>query len=370
MIDRQSQKSGSDSTNIQVANLVVNAGIDEKRAREICHEINQQLRGEYSKEALEVAGSRINEFENKLMEKMEKVDGALQAFSDPSFQLLLHEAQRTAAATERPVDYDVLSELLIQRFQKGEDRVARTGIGRAVEIVDKISNDALLGLTVAHVIGRLISVSGDFSEGLNFLNDHFGKIIHSQLPSGSEWVEHLDILDALRPQSFGGLKKISEIYTEILAGYVDVGIEKNSEHHRKAITILNEKKLPMEILVDHAFGSDYVRLDIPNRSRIKQLALTERIQIGYGYEYDLIEHSLTQDQIFALESIYDLYDADSGKRERNKEMFMGEWDSRLSLKILREWWDSIPMAFQLTAVGRILAHSNARRCDDSMPSST
>ncbi len=60
------------------------------------------------------------------------------------FQLLLVEAQKAAASTERVADYDLLSELLIHRFEKGENRVMRAGISRAVEIVDKISDDAML----------------------------------------------------------------------------------------------------------------------------------------------------------------------------------------------------------------------------------
>ena len=35
------------------------------------------------------------------MPKMLKVEGALQKFSDPSFQFLITEAHKTAASTER-----------------------------------------------------------------------------------------------------------------------------------------------------------------------------------------------------------------------------------------------------------------------------
>jgi hypothetical protein len=173
---KQSQKGGDGSTNIQTKNTIVNVGIDEKRAREIYQEMNLQLRKDYSKEALYIANRRVTEFENRLMPKMEKVNGALEAFADPSFQLLLVEAQKTAAATERPADYDLLSELLIHRFQKGENRITRAGISRAVEIVDKISDDALLGLTVSHAITNFVLVSGDIRQGLSVLNDLFGKI--------------------------------------------------------------------------------------------------------------------------------------------------------------------------------------------------
>lgn len=152
MGNKQNQKAGDNSQQLQADNMIVHLGIDEKRAREIYQEMNLQVRRDYTKEALEIANSRVTEFENKLLPKMDAVDGALEAFADPSFQLLLVEAQKTAASTERPADYELLSELLIHRFQKGENRITRAGISRAVEIVDKISDDALLGLTVFHSV--------------------------------------------------------------------------------------------------------------------------------------------------------------------------------------------------------------------------
>ena len=117
-----------------------------------------QARKDYTQEALAIANSRVAEFENQLLPKMEALDGALEAFADPSFQILLVEAQKTAASTERPADYALLSELLIHRFQKGENRIVRAGISRAIGIVDVISDDALLGLTILH------SASGFFQE--------------------------------------------------------------------------------------------------------------------------------------------------------------------------------------------------------------
>lgn len=46
---------------------------------------------------------------------------------------------------------------------------------------------------------------------------------------------------------------------------------------------------------------------------------------------------------------------------------MDEWKKRKALASLCEWWDSIPILFEITAVGKVLAHSNAQRCDKSIP---
>lgn len=362
---KQNQKAGDNSQQLQADQIVVNIGIDEKRAREIYQEMNLQLRKDYSQEALSIANSRVAEFENRLLPKMENVDGALEAFADPSFQLLLVEAQKTAASTERPADYDLLSELLIYRFQKGENRVTRAGISRAVEIVDEISDDALLGLTVSHAMSQFFPTSGDIHQGLNVLNDLFGKIIYGMLPSGTEWLDHLDILDAVRINSFGNLKKIKQFYPEILAGYIDVGIEKDSENHQKAIEILTSKRIASSIIVEHALNKDFVRVNLSSKNQVNSLNL-QHLQIKDG-QISLQPIPLSEEQITALNDVYNLYKKDEKLKQENINKFMEEWDKRPNLKILREWWDNIPTSYQLTSVGKVLAHSNAQRCDKNLP---
>lgn len=357
MMSRQNQKGGDGSTNIQTEQLVVHVGIDEKRAREVFQEMNLQLRKEYSQEALEIANARVNEFENSLMPKMEKVDGALEAFSDPSFQLLLVEAQKTAASTERPADYDLLSELLVHRFIKGNNRIARAGISLAVDIVDKVSDEALLGLTVAHSINSFIPLSGNIQEGLDALNNLFGKVMYGQLPSGNDWLDHLDILNTVRLSSFGHLKKVQQYYPKILHGYIDVGIKKDSENYTKAKEILDSNNLPQALLVEHSLNSDFLRIPIPDRAQIESIALVQGDK----------SVKLSEVQVEAINSIYDLYSQDNELKQKNINAFMEEWNKRPNLKVLKEWWDNIPTSFTITSAGKVLAHSNAQRCDESLP---
>lgn len=365
MADKQIQRAGENSQQLQATNMVVYTGIDEKRAREIYQEMNLQLRKDYSEEALNLANQRVLEFENRLMPKMEAVEGALEAFTDPSFQLLLVEAQKTAASTERPADYDLLAELLIHRFQKGENRVTRAGINRAVQIVDEISDEALLGLTVFHAVSSFTPASGDIQQGLDLLDGLFGKIFYSNLPKGNEWLDHLDILDAARINSFGGLKKIQEYYPENLIGYIAVGIDKETENYQKAIDLLASNHLPQSILVEHALNNKFVRVNLSDKNQIDSLKLHQR-QTHDGKTF-IIPISLTDKQKETINSIYGLYKQDETVKQQNIGRFMEEWDKRQNLKILREWWDSIDTNIQLTSVGKVLAHSNAQRCDKTIP---
>ncbi|MFA0694417.1 LPO_1073/Vpar_1526 family protein [Vibrio sp. 10N.222.49.C9] len=315
MISKQSQEGGDGSTNIQAQKMVLHVGIDEKRAREVFQEMNLQLRKDYTREALEIANSRVAEFENSLLPKMQNVEGALEAFSDPSFQLLLVDAQKTAASTERPADYDLLSELLIHRFKKGDNRVTRAGISLAVEIIDKISDEALLGLTVAHSVANFFPASGDLHLGLNTLNRLFEKIIYGKLPTGQEWLDHLDILNTVRLSSFGSLRKLQDYYSDVLCGYIDVGIEKDSESYASAIKILQDNNLSIELLVEHSLNSAYVRIPVANRAHIKDLSF-QRTVVNEGAEV-LVPVPLSPEQSLAIESVYDLYSNDNAIKLQN-----------------------------------------------------
>lgn len=264
--NRQNQTAGDNAQQLQADTIIVHNGIDEKRAREIYQEMNLQLKKEYSQEALEIAKVRVSEFENRLLPKMEKVDGALQAFADPSFQLLLVDAQKASAASERPADQDLLAELLVHRFEKGENRVVRAGISRAVKIVDEIADDALLGLTVCFTLLSYTPNTGNISEGLVSLNNLFKKIGYLKLPIGREWLDHLDILDAIRVNPVGTTKPIKAFYPQLLNGYIDNGIKRDSENFQSAKLLLINAALPDSFLVKHHLNGEYVRLDIADRN--------------------------------------------------------------------------------------------------------
>ena len=161
------------------------------------------------------------------------------------------------------------------------------------------------------------------------------------------------------------VKKINEYYPEQLSGYTDVGIIKGSENHNRAIELLHNHNLPESILIEHVFDHDCVRLCVRNRYGLDEVHLSRRLNYFGGAVYQ--NEKLSEEQKNALRGIYDLYSNDVDKKQQNIKAFMSEWDRRPSLKKLREWWDQIPTVFTITSVGKVLAHSNAQRCDNSLP---
>lgn len=364
MENKQLQKAGAHSQQFQVENLII--GVDEKRVREIFDEKMLLAIHNFTQEAHNNAIARIGEFRDSLVPKIIALENGIAAFADPSFQFLLVEAQKSAASTERIADYDLLAELLVNRIKNGGNRKIRAGISRAVEIVEDISDDALIGLTVSHSVNSFEPRSGNIHDGLDILDDLFGKIICGELPTGQDWLDHLDVLDAIRISPFGKMNNIQAIYSVTLEGYVAVGIKKNSEEYFKAIEILKNVGInPMGTLMQHTLNPDYVRLEISQKLGIDDLNITKTLITGNGTQIVQPCSSLERG---AIKSIYDLYSQDVTVKEQNIQKFMDEWDKRFNLKMLREWWDNIPSGFQITSVGRVLAHANAQRCDKDLPS--
>lgn len=368
MSEQQKQKAGDNSQQFQANTLIVNTGIDEKRAREIVDEKLNEVVMTYTREARAVAENRIHLFANDLIPKLVKAN-LLDELKDPSLQILLAEAQKTAASTERENDYSLLTELLIQRVKIKNDRNERAGIGRAVEIVSEISGEALLGLTVAQSFASLTPVSGKIQVGVKVLADLYERVIYDSLPTGEAWLENLDVLDAIRMNQLSSLKKSDVFLGESLSGYVDVGIDNTTENYQQALEIIKGASLPIDILCDHELRPGYSRLNVVNINKLDSYQLLQNITFekdGISNTYQ-IPIKISPAQKLALENVYALYNNDLSLRSENLIKFLTIFDSYKVLHLLREWWDSITQSFTITAVGKVLARANAQRCDPAIP---
>jgi hypothetical protein len=367
MFEKQRQSAGDNSNQIQVNGNIV-MGISEERARAIVDEKLEAVLQAYSTEAHSLATERVNKFADDLIPKLVKLN-LLESLKDPSIQLLLAEAQKTAASTEREVDDSLLSELLIHRINKGSDRKIRAGISQAVEIVDEIADEALLALTVCHCVSRFTPVSGLIADGLSVLDSLFGKIIYSELPQGSDWIEHLDILNAVRISSFGSMKKVSQFCTDKFPGYIDVGIKCDSEAHTKAKEIIANNALPNGILIPHELCNEYMRIPISNKVMINQLStqIIASLESNGKVIPSPINVPFNEAQQVAVNELYSLYENNANLRQENITKFMEKWDAYANLLRLKGWWDSLPISFNITSVGKVLAHANAQRCDPTLP---
>ena len=364
-ISRQSQSAGDNSQQLQIesiGNLTIINGISEQRAREIFHEMNEIARRDYTSDAYALAKERVATFEARLMEKVEKVDGLLEAFADPSFQYLLADAQRRAAASEREADYAALAELLSCRSKHGSNRKIRAGISQAIKIVDEVDDDALCGLTASYAVWRMYPLNGSCSSGLDIIDSGYATLMYQSLPIGEDWINHLEILNAVRSTKIANVTPFENILENQFSGYVCAGIRKTSDDYSKAIEILSHASIPLGILVDHEWNKGFVRISLPHINYAKSLELSS--------PSGKVIRSLNEVEVAALNDVWNLYSKDPRDHEAVRKRFREEIQKHPHIETMRNWWNSLPFAFSLTHVGIVLAHANAQAHNSGIPDLT
>ena len=353
--DKQIQSAGDNSHPIQAHNAIINNyyGITEERAREIFKELSADTYAKHTQEAKAMIDERLDKFNNKIIEVLSKENGALNAFSDPAFQFLLKKAQLSAAISDRESDYALLAKLLVQHIQNKEDRVKRSTIRYAIEIIDEIDNSALLALTVFYLLSYLRPSAPFSQDGLMRLSQAMTKLPVDQLPTGSDWIEHLDLLKVIRIVPLWKPRKLPQYYSECVTGYTSIGIKAGSPQHEQAQKILRAAQLPDACLSPNEFLPGYVRIPIPSLNQVKNLI------------YNSVPINECQQQ--ALLQIIGLYDTDITKKQIIIKRFMKIFDSFPVLKQIHTWWDAIPRSFDATPAGVLLANLNARNFEPKIP---
>lgn len=350
----------------QEINIQVNNGISEQRLREVIHaEIELELKNQQIL-AEDKAREKLLKFSEYVLPKLVKAE-MIDAFSDPTIQMFYREIQKTAIGSERELDYSVLSELLVYRINNKGNFEKKASITKAVEIVDKISDDALISLTIKYC-QTFSPVSGNISEGLNALEEMYKNILKNfTLPENQNWIDNVEILGVVRIESMSTMLNLEDIYYNSLSGYVSKGIDKNSELYKETINKLQSNNLPIDILVNHELNPNYVRLNIVNKDSIINNII--RTIWNCPNEKSICEVKiLTDKQIQILEEIYESYANDKTKEKEIKDIFVKKLNSYPNISKVLDWWNSnTEPAMILNSTGRVLAHTNAKRLYDKMP---
>lgn len=361
---KQKQSAGDNSTQIQagVVNIANIIGIDECRARGICQEEYAIAKKEMTAEAIAIADDRVRALENKLMPRMIAHDNTLKYFADPSFLFALRKAQMSAASSEREQDYELLTELLVNRVAQDADRERRLGIVKAIEVVDQIDSSALIGLSMVYAVSKFLPVSMYLSEGLVMLNHFYGDLLAEKpLPEGTSWMEHLDLLSAIRIKDaeFNHFLKIEEFIPSRFKKYFAKGIQEDSPEFVRLKAKFGRASLNTSCFCPHPLRPGYMFLALPeNLEQIKTTKQMGKVKVT---------SPLSQEQKAVLHEAQTLACEDGSSDLSLKEEFWKWWESYDNLNIVRKWWNSLSWSFVFTPVGVALSNAYIHGKDPSVP---
>lgn len=368
-LNKQSQNAGDNSTQMQAAVINNNyytsvTGIDETRARDICKEEFAVACQNWTQEAIVIAEQRVHQLEDRLMPKMLAYDKSLSFFGDPAFQFTLRQAQISAASSDRESDYEMLSKLLLHRIEQGDDLNRRLGVCKAIEIVNQVTEEALVGLTMVYVVTKFTPVSNDVNEGLSVLDKLYGNIMGgNELPIDDSWMENLDLLSAIRlgVRNINSFKKFEEYIPSRLNKYLISGINDNSEEYKELRNEFVKASLPTNCFVQHGLKPNFVKLSVDDE--------IEKIHIDLSCkDGTILRVPLSEEQKVVMSKAISLLRKDESSNDGLKRSLIDKWNNHTNLKMVKDWWDRLPVHFTITPAGIALANAFAQGRDPCIPS--
>ena len=396
-INKSEQTAGDNSTQVQAGtvNNYYNTtttniiGIDEERARTICKEEYAIAKANWTQEAQGIAQERVIALEDKLIPKMQQHDETLKIFGDPAFQFVLRKAQISAASSGEEKDLDILSELIVHRAEQNGNRERTLGITKAIEIIDQIPESSLIGLSTFYAIHRYVPESFDIHQGLKTLDNLYKSIINdTELPVGTQWIENLDVLSAVRMGSSGiqSFKKMEEFLSKKLA-CLPIGIERYSTEYNKIllelhnvslydpkeeITELNEDngdnkkilKIKIPLFKEHPLREGFLICTYPPEAFTEGNSISFKVNLG-AQELDI---PLNQEQLLAFKHLSEITYKDGRNVESLTSKLIKEWDNYEDLKNVRIWWNQLPIFFTITPIGVAIANAYIRTKYPAIPS--
>jgi hypothetical protein len=140
-----------------------------------------------------------------------------------------------------------------------------------------------------------------------------------------------------------GLKKSEPLLVSKFQEYSCAGIKKGSDELKRAYEILAMNNISSSVIIDNECLDGYVRLNISDIDSVKS-----------QYKESILQ-------------IRNLYTKDKTIITAASSNFINMWNSYENLKQIRDWWDTIPYAFNVSYMGRVLAQTNAKRIDHTLP---
>lgn len=192
--DRQNQRAGDNSVNVQAQLVHLQSGLSYTEVREVALDVFKANHHELSKRAAELARVRAEELTDEYLRKLSAVAPGQLAVAavDPGVQVALYEAQKDyVAAGGDAVTGNMLVELLVQRSALPDRTLEQLVVTEALKVVPKLTLGQLNALTCNFVMRRVQSTTAsDLVQVIAWLRANLVPFAH-ELPRSLLYYEHL-----------------------------------------------------------------------------------------------------------------------------------------------------------------------------------
>lgn len=197
MSDKQTIRAGTDSTNIQGREVTVHQhqhnGLSYVDAREIALDVFRNNFYELSGEAANLANQRVEEFTDKLIERMKcESESLLNSMKDPDMQYALYTAQREYARTGDKDLSEMLQEILVDRAEITERSLIQIVLNESLEVLPKLTQTQLDILSLVFIIRYTRQTNiNNLDEFKLYLSEYVIPLIEN-VPTGTPHYQHLE----------------------------------------------------------------------------------------------------------------------------------------------------------------------------------
>lgn len=191
-MNKQTQKSGDNSTNIQANKYIVHKGVPYSEVKEIALDVFKANFYELAGRASDVARERAEQITDEFLQKLKRENP--QGFTeseDPDFQLALFTVQKEYARHGDKELGDLLVDLLVDRSKHDQRNIMQIVLNESLSVAPKLTEDQLAALTVIFVFRytQNSQVGNDQSLG-EYFDQHIGPFV-KRLSKNSPCYQHL-----------------------------------------------------------------------------------------------------------------------------------------------------------------------------------
>ena len=167
---KMEQKSGKDSTNIQIQEF--NAGLSYKDVKELCLDLITDKLDSYKEEASIEAKKREEKLRTDFIDELEKNKIDLNEFKNPSMQLCYIDAQKGYISYGDETSEKILLELLKDRISESDKSILQISLNEAVKVAPLLMKKHLNALSLLFLVKEM-SIMGirTRAELIDFIKD-------------------------------------------------------------------------------------------------------------------------------------------------------------------------------------------------------
>lgn len=193
MMNKQVQKGGKESTNIQAENINVTNGITYTEAKSIALEVFHANFIDMSEKSASLAKKRAEEITEEFLTKLyEQNENGVHNAEDPDFQHSLFTVQKEYARTGDSELGSLLVDLLVDRTKHNKRTILQIVLNESLSVAPKLTFEQLSVLSVVFLLRYTINNNiNDFNSLGNYLKEYVEPFSQSLIKNSSCY-QHLE----------------------------------------------------------------------------------------------------------------------------------------------------------------------------------